>query len=89
MLISWENKKGIKIYRYEHEDGGGPFVKINGQVHSNPELYMSPLKKGAIYGCTSLEKLQQYFTGQEYKFMMCQKVILYTMKKRSYFYSLK
>lgn len=51
----------MKIYRYEHEDGGGPFVKPDGWLRFGPKMKIVSLVPGAKYGCPSLKQLLLYF----------------------------
>ena len=49
----------MKIYRYEKDDGGGPWCTLNGKLRSHPnEVQMND---PYVYGCSSLEALNDYF----------------------------
>lgn len=61
----------MKIYRYEHLDGGGPFVKPDGILRFGPKIKVEPLVSGAIYGCSSFEEIKKYFQGQEWVLKDC------------------
>lgn len=61
----------MKIYRYEYPGGGGPFVKSDGTLHFGSKMKIKPLVPGTIYGCSSLEKLKQYFETQEWVLENC------------------
>lgn len=59
----------MKIYRYEKEDGGGPFCYPNGSLREKPS---SQMDNHYIYGCSSLAQLTEYFSGQEYLLEGCE-----------------
>ena len=48
------------IYRYEKEDGGGPWCHLDGSMRDNIK-HISLLKDNYLSGCTSLESLNAYF----------------------------
>lgn len=59
------------IYRYETEDGGGPWFYKNGDIrHPLPEhLYIDT--DDYLYGCTSLDELFDYFYQQNISLNNC------------------
>lgn len=48
----------MKIYRYEKNDGGGPFCTFNGILRTDPNYEMND---PYLYGCSSLDGLNSYF----------------------------
>lgn len=50
----------MKIYRYEKEDGGGPWCTLDGVVREKPTIKFNDI---GLYGCESLEKLKEYFSN--------------------------
>lgn len=46
------------IYRYEKKDGGGPFCTKDGYLRTNNKVRFCD---NTLYGCVSLESLQEYF----------------------------
>lgn len=53
-----DGNKLISVYRYELNDGGGPFMTLDGFSRSNPQLYCND---GMLSGCLSLDELNNYF----------------------------
>ena len=51
------------IYRYEREDGGGPFCTIEGRMRN--DLDAKIVDDGFKYGCISKRQLDIFFSGQE------------------------
>lgn len=54
----------MKIYRYEANDGGGPWITFEGRIRTNPDdtnIY----DDGYLCGCTSMKKLEEYFKTYE------------------------
>ena len=49
----------MKVYRYEHSDGGGPFCTFNGLVRGSPDNLI--VDDDCLYGCESIDKLNEYF----------------------------
>lgn len=48
------------IYRYEMEDGGGPYASYDGHWRSeNPKI--PPMDDGTLSGCISIKKLKEYW----------------------------
>ena len=48
----------MKIYRYEKEDGGGPFFSLDGISRIDNKLISNYDMK---FGCTSIEQLLKWF----------------------------
>lgn len=46
------------VYRYEYEDGGGPFLTRDGVSRTNSELKFDD---NTLYGCDSIENLKKWF----------------------------
>ena len=42
----------MKIYRYEHQDGGGPFCTIDGKLRINKNITYN---NNLLFGCSSIE----------------------------------
>ena len=53
----------MKVYRYEHSDGGGPFCTFNGLVRGSPDNLI--VDNDCLYGCESINKLNEYFDYQK------------------------
>lgn len=53
----------IKVYRYEREDGGGPWFTRQGICRFDPE-YSIKNPANTLYGCISLEYLEKYFSKE-------------------------
>lgn len=50
------------IYRYEMEDGGGPYATYDGYWRfDKPEI--PPMDDGTLSGCLSLKKLKEYWSS--------------------------
>ena len=56
------------IYRYELPDGGGPFCTRNGQNRIYPEIIF---KDNTLYGCSTLEKLNDWFKKRNISYNNC------------------
>lgn len=55
----------MRVYRYEMEDGGGPWFTRDGSLREKPvEIRFSD---DVLYGCTSLEELFDYFRQESHK----------------------
>lgn len=52
----------MKIYRYEKEDGGGPFCTKEGILRTSPDVIF---KDKILYGCISLNSLHEYFKDMQ------------------------
>ena len=64
------------IYRYEKEDGGGPWFRLSGVARrkvSPDNLYY--MNDGKLSGCTSIESLNAYFKDQGISLDECHVVI--------------
>lgn len=48
----------MKVYRYDHKDGGGPFMTADGILRSNNEVKMN---NGYLSCCLSLNELNKWF----------------------------
>ena len=46
------------IYRYEKEDGGGPFCTKDGYLRTNKDVYFDD---DTLYGCISIDSLNKWF----------------------------
>lgn len=55
----------MRIYRYEMDDGGGPWFTRNGSSRGNPITIR--FDDDVLYGCTSLEELFNYFREESHK----------------------
>lgn len=49
----------MKIYRYEHPDGGGPYCSFYGYPRDMKVHF--PIDTSYLYGCKSIEELYKYF----------------------------
>ena len=49
----------MKIYRYEHSDGGGPYCSFYGYPRDMNVNF--PIDTSYLYGCKSIEELYKYF----------------------------
>jgi len=49
------------IYRYENEDGGGPYYTLDG---INRKSGIKLEDSSYIFGCTSIDKLETYFKNK-------------------------
>jgi hypothetical protein len=49
----------MKIYRYEHPDGGGPYCSFYGYPRDMNVNF--PIDTSYLYGCKSIEELYKYF----------------------------
>lgn len=49
----------MKVYRYEKDDGGGPWCTLDGKLRSHPDEVQ--MNDPYVYGCLSLETLKEYF----------------------------
>ena len=52
----------MKVYRYEKDDGGGPWFTLSGKMRPKvgPED-IPPIDEPYVYGCSSIEELEKYF----------------------------
>lgn len=66
----------MKIYRYELSDGGGPFISFNGEVRESTDNLV--MDDGYLYGCSSVEKLSQYFKPYSHLVIEC-KIFVYNV----------
>lgn len=55
----------MRVYRYEMEDGGGPWFTREGSLRDKPTKIR--FNDGVLYGCTSLEELFDYFRQESHK----------------------
>lgn len=55
----------MRVYRYEMEDGGGPWFTRDGS--SRGTFIDIKFNDGVLYGCTSLEELFDYFRQETHK----------------------
>ena len=75
------------VYRFEAEDGGGPWFYLNGDIRNPlPEerLYLEN-QEGYLYGCTSMEELYQYFSTQKINTNNCD-IKIYNITKEEVIY---
>lgn len=49
----------MKVYRYEKNDGGGPWCTLDGKLRSHPDEVQ--MNDSYAYGCLSPEALKEYF----------------------------
>lgn len=68
----------MKVYRYEHSDGGGPFCTFNGLVRGSPDNLI--VDNDCLYGCESINKLNEYFDYQKNMIKNC-KIFVYNIPK--------
>lgn len=60
------------IYRYEAEDGGGPWFYKDGSVrYPLPDEFMYLETDEYLYGCDSLKSLFNYFSQQKINVNNC------------------
>lgn len=64
----------MKIYRYEKEDGGGPYFTRDGILRSNPNIIMND---NTLFGCQSLELLLNYFEKEPKEILTGCKIAVY------------
>lgn len=53
----------MKIYRYEHQDGGGPYCDFRGYPRDMNVNF--PIDTSYLYGCLSIDKLNKYFENHQ------------------------
>lgn len=52
----------MNIHRYEMDDGGGPFCKLDGTVRNNTKIKFND---NYCDGCSSLKELYEYFSNKK------------------------
>jgi len=63
----------MKIYRYEMEDGGGPYFTFDGAQRKTGQKIQENFNY--VFGCESEEQLKAYFKGKEKEIKDCEIIV--------------